>query len=94
MFDDYVLYLVESLQSHERYNELLASIRQLNIINNNNNSSSISFCSFAHRVVKYRNSLSVDLVDFSTLNHIRQTITGVDFTEFLLISPVRQLLML
>jgi len=46
MFDDYVLYLVESLQSHERYNELMASVRgarQLStttsIINNNNNNS-------------------------------------------------------
>jgi len=43
MFDDYVLYLVESLQSHERYSELLAAVRgtgaarPLNNNNNNNN---------------------------------------------------------
>jgi len=36
MFDDYVLYLVESLQSHERYNELLASVRGARHNNNNN----------------------------------------------------------
>ena len=39
MFDDYVLYLVESLQSHERYNELLASVRGARHNNNNNNNS-------------------------------------------------------
>ena len=42
MFDDYVLYLVESLQSHDRYNELMSSVRgtrQLNHNNNNNNNS-------------------------------------------------------
>ena len=45
MFDDYVLYLVESLQSHDRYNELMSSVRgtrQLNNNNNNNNSVSSS----------------------------------------------------
>jgi len=40
MFDDYVLYLVESLQSHERYNELLASVRGARLNNNNNNNNS------------------------------------------------------
>lgn len=38
MFDDYVLYLVESLQSHERHDELLASVRG----NNNNNYSVVA----------------------------------------------------
>jgi len=47
MFDDYVLYLVESLQSHERYNELLAAARgtaqrQQPVGNNNNNNNNNS----------------------------------------------------
>jgi len=37
MFDDYMLYLVESLQSHERYNQLLASVRGATTNNYNNN---------------------------------------------------------
>jgi len=40
MFDDYLLYLVESLQSHERYNELLAAVRGARQLNNNNNNNS------------------------------------------------------
>ena len=42
MFDDYVLYLVESLQSHDRYNELLASVCgdvSTQCLNNNTSSS-------------------------------------------------------
>ena len=40
---------------------------------------------FAHRVVKYWNFLPADVVDFSSFCHCRQTITQVDFSEFLVI---------
>ena len=38
---------------------------------------------FAHRTVKFWNFLPTDVVDFSSLNRFRQTITKVDFSEFL-----------
>ena len=40
---------------------------------------------FAHRVVRYWNFLPADVVDFTSLSHFRQTITRVDFSEFLVI---------
>ena len=38
---------------------------------------------FACRVVRYWKSLSIEVVDFSTLNRFQQTVTKADFPEFL-----------